>query len=417
MKIKLSWIFFIPFSLAILALNIVQVVVLTKDNTFMGLGKIGAVYACAALAFVLLIICKVLGAIDNKTSKIYIGKQNKITGILAGILAIALAAMGAKQLIDMLVPESLTWFTFANGILSIIAAVAFIIIAVSNISGKNLTDGFSGLILFPSIWCLVNIIHSFINYTTKSVSSTDMTDLIIYVFAALFLYWHATVLAKIPAKNSIKSSYAFGMPAAALSIGYSVKTFMYISRGVVKPSIYDYLYTTIFLVLGIYIIVTLIEYSLNVKTLEEDKELIEQYILGSDAKNEEDFSEYGEDLSYIDDVYMEKEETLRQPASRQSVNYGTNDEYTGNYNETTLEENDQKVDEILETIQTEQEETEAHLETNYEENIEDIEDIEEEESFVQQEEVIEKPRDSKEESEAKRLKEIDKLISEIEDDI
>lgn len=375
MKIKLSWIVFIPFTLVIGALGFIQAFVLTGDETFMGLSRISASYTSVVLAAVLLIICKVFSVLDKKTSKIYVGGKNIAAGIFSSVIAISLAINGAKQLVDSLAGE---WAVYpvVDMILSIISAVAFVVIAISHITGKNFSDGFALLILMPSVWCCARIINTFIGYTTLSVTSTDMTDLVLYVAAALYLYWQATVLVNIAGKNSVKSCYVFGMPTAALAIGYGSKLLIDAVLNETKD-LYQYLYIAVFLALGLYIISTLLEYTFRVHSLEEDAYLLDEKADADGEAPEE----------YDDDILSSAIADTDDGIVRQSV----------------------QIHEDAEPLEAE---AESAAEVDYEQNTEAydiIEEPEEEHDF-----------DSStggETTDPDRMREINRLIKEIENDV
>ena len=71
--------------------------------------------------------------------------------------------------------------------LGVIAGIVLLLMGTYHLSGKNCNESLSLVMLLPTVWAAVKLIQCFLSYTTVSVVSTDMLDLICYGTIALFL--------------------------------------------------------------------------------------------------------------------------------------------------------------------------------------------------------------------------------------
>lgn len=276
MKIKLSWIFFIPVFIAAAVLRIAQPVFQSQGQSTFGLTGVSVAYASAVLAAALLVICGALSLVDKKTSGIYISGKNPVSGILSFLTAVVLSADCATAVINCLSTGDFQVLAVIDILLLVVAAVAFIVIGAGFLKGKNYTMGMSVLILMPAVWCCVRTFKTFWGYTTYSVTSIDMTDLIAYILLTFYFFFMASVLAVMSGKNPVKSCFVYGLPAMVMLFGYCLSKITYVVLGMSEiKSFFDVEFLE-FLLFGLLILSNLVTLTRKAKTKEENKGLLQQ---------------------------------------------------------------------------------------------------------------------------------------------
>ncbi|MGN0551302.1 MAG: hypothetical protein ACI4I4_05595 [Acutalibacteraceae bacterium] len=239
MKIKLSWLFFIPLFIATVLLRVYQVLFI--DNGILkgffdgGLVSIAFVGAILLMFVILIALC----IADKKTSGVYRFHRNIPAGIFAVLTGIAVIAdlavrgmsvfglgIGAENLGSaFFVSEfSVNLVTNVLNIIDLIASIfggiAFIFIGAASLSGKRLTYKRRGLMLAPVLWVCMRMVITFASYTHVAVNAQDMSDLIFLVFATLFTFNLCLIFSNTKGKNPVKACFLYGMPAIALAFAY-----------------------------------------------------------------------------------------------------------------------------------------------------------------------------------------------------
>lgn len=309
MKIKLSWIFFIPVFIAAAVLRIAQPVFQSQGQSTFGLTGVSVAYTSAVLAAALLVICGILSLVDKKTSGIYISGKNPVSGILSYLIAVALSADCATTVINCLSTGDFQVLEVIDILLLVVAAVAFIVIGAGFLKGKNYTMGMSVLILMPAVWCCVRTFKIFWGYTTYSVTSIDMTDLIAYILLTFYFFFMASVLAVMSGKNPVKSCFVYGLPAMVMLFGYCLSKITYVVIGMSEIKSFLEVEFLEFLLFGLFILSNLVTITRKAKTIEENKGLLQQL--------EEENARY-DDTDVDDDFEDVKIKSHRQDQSNDS---------------------------------------------------------------------------------------------------
>lgn len=220
MKIKLSWVLFIPIALLSVFLRVYQISYVDTgiDNGFFSSDMLWVIYACmVTLLFLFLII---INAIDRKTSGFYTVGKNFFAGIFAIASAVMLGFGAGNQAMSLMQGE-FSAILAVDTLLSVIAGVAFFVIGFASLFGRNRTQNMKVLMAAPSVWSCVRLVYFFMESTTQSVHVKDMTNIIFMAFATLFLFHASMVYSGIKGRNPVKGSFLYGMPAIVLIFAYS----------------------------------------------------------------------------------------------------------------------------------------------------------------------------------------------------
>ena len=84
MKIKLSWIPFIPAALAMVALRLLSVFGNDDTGTMSGMNALLFSYLAVGVALVLFVLCIFFNILDKKTAPVYESKRNVPAGVFFG---------------------------------------------------------------------------------------------------------------------------------------------------------------------------------------------------------------------------------------------------------------------------------------------------------------------------------------------
>jgi len=281
MKIKLSWFAFVPICILVTVLSLVQSVILNKEGSvFLGLNNVSASYTSIFLTVLLAILCKMFSMFDRETSHVYFGRKSVFLAVFACLIAVLVLLNGILVLMDQISSEQST-FSFLKLfeiIFSFIAATAFFVIGMFHITNKSLSvNGFPILALATSLWSCIKVLTTFVGYTTISIASNDMTDLIVFVLLTLYLFWNAVVVSKIANKESVKACFVFGMPLIALSLDYCIKIAIGFFMHNSSIRSFDYLNAVLFFLVALYTVVSLADYTKYVHNIEDDLPLLGDY--------------------------------------------------------------------------------------------------------------------------------------------
>ena len=267
MKIKLSLIPFIPVTIATVVIKIMSLFGLDESGMFFGLNKMGLNYATIGLTLGLFVLCFLISLFDRKTAPVYPVKKNIIAGILAILSGVLVLGTSLSRLVNMAGDSDYYIISLITAILSVPAAIAFVLISKVHFVGKSIVSGISGLFIFPTLWSCAKLVSMFLAATKVSISATDMTSLFCYIFITLYLFSHSMIVSRIKGRNPVKSCFIYGLPAVAISLSYGIYVVMTsVIEGVMVDNI---LIGANFIVLSVYALSFLIEMSFNIVTKDE----------------------------------------------------------------------------------------------------------------------------------------------------
>src|SRR5574344_681835 len=188
MKIKYSWIPFIPVAFISVFLRVYQVMFVQNgmDTGFLSSAAIWTIYTALVILLILFLI--IFTAADKQTSPKYSIGKNFFAGLFALVTGLLLIYGGGVGFVDVTGSTVTTVMAILDNLFSLIGGVMFLIIGVSCVTGKNKTQKSKIAMILPVIWCCIRLVYVFMTYTTQAVHSIDMTNLFYIAFSVLFLY-------------------------------------------------------------------------------------------------------------------------------------------------------------------------------------------------------------------------------------
>ncbi len=270
MTSKLSWIAFVPFSLAAIAIKIIQLFFLGPDGTFYGFNSLMLSYLAIACAVVVMLFAVIFCLVDRKTAPVYAINRNVACGIFGVLLAICMACEGANRAFLMLRSMTGDVFDIIDIVFTVLCAIVFVVLALNHFVGNGGVKGLSVFYLVPALWSAFRLVNCFLSFTTVSIAVTDVTILACYVFTTLFLFNYAMIVSLIKGKSPVKSAFIYGLPAVTLLLSYSVYE---LASSLVIKSVTFNLFTNLhsfeMLLMALYILSFVIELSACVKRKDE----------------------------------------------------------------------------------------------------------------------------------------------------
>ncbi len=307
MKIKFSWIPFIPVAVLAVFLRIYQKLFVDSriDTGFLSSDMIWLVYA--GLVGFLFVVLLLLSVTDRRTSSHYTIKRNFFAGLF-GVIASALIIFDAGMKAGQLLSDGIVTLTQPLEVLfSILGGVAILVMGASSFSGKNFAKKMGIFSVVAPIWCCINLVFTFIEYTKQSVNAFDMTNLFFMAFMTMTIFNLSMAYQNVDCKNPIKGTIVYGMPAFVVTIVYAVANL--IDQLQVNRT-YDFMGSIdiiIFVALAFYVLFMMIEFTTNANDSEdevviEQLEVVEQPTVRTKNEIEEEKSKLKNDHIEITDV-------------------------------------------------------------------------------------------------------------------
>lgn len=278
MKIKFSWIPFIPVAVLSVVLRVYQLLFVEKgvDTGFLSSEMIWIVYTClvALLFFVLLILC----CADRKISPVYQPKTNILAGLFGVLTAGVVIYNAGMSLGGLLASVQESTGTSAvsmlvDSVFGLLGGVAIIIMAISSFSGKSLAKKMGVFSIAAPVWCCVEMITKFIEYTKQGVHSCDMTNLFAMAFLTLATFNLSMIYQGVNYKNPVKGTFLYGLPGFIVAVVYAVADAV---SQIIDTGTYDVmssLDSISFVLLSLYILFMLVEFTINVKEKSEENKM------------------------------------------------------------------------------------------------------------------------------------------------
>ena len=407
MSSKLSWITFIPFTLAAMAIKVAQIFFLTDENsTLFGLSSFQLSYValgCVVLVFIFSIIFILA---DRKTAPYYKGGRNIACGIIGLLTAIVFACDGANRIFNTIQLGDYQIIPIIDSVLTLVSAVVFVVLSLSCFTGGTASgNGLAVFYLLPAVWSAFRLVTVFLTFTTVSILTVDVTRLVTYIFLTLFLFNYAILVSSIKGKSPVKTTFVYGFAACSVLCTLSAYSVSLILVSEDFSDIFSYAEDMQVVLLALYVLVFLIELTLRVKNKSEikvvdyeddrykgDKESSDDDLMIDDERDRRFANDFitGLDEETVDKAplhsYLETQDTsdflyrptqLGDDSNVSSVRYGNIDE--------------KEIDDYITTVDTTYKDTGDNEDTD----------------------VSGQPRENKYES---RMDEIDKLILEISGD-
>ena len=322
MKSKLSWIPFVPLALLGCFLKIGQG--LLPEGSILGLSNLALEYlylGCVALIFVFAVI---FTAVDKKIAAYYLPRRNIFAGIVGLVLALLLAADGANAIFRNFSSGKVDVLGVVGAVLALLSAIVFIVLGLNYVFRRKDGKQFSLLNVIPALYFGIEMILSFVSFTTISIRLADVSRLICYVFATMFFFNYALMLSLTKAKRAVKNCFVFGLPAVAVMLPYGA---YHLAFSFSSESIMDNVRPLELLMLGLFVLCVLIEISVHVKSEEElefvtddipeidvSKEKVEGFIASNQGEDDND-TEQEQDTSVLES--RDTEDFLYQEQARE----------------------------------------------------------------------------------------------------
>lgn len=268
MTSKLSWIAFAPFAILAFAVKVIQMMFLDGNGTFMGLSNLTLSYIAIGCALVVFLLAIIFCITDKKIASVYLLNKNYISGILGLVMAILLACDGANRAYSVFRTMDIGIFQIADIVLTIVCAVVFVVFGLNHFVGNGGVRGLAVFYLVPALWGAFRLITCFLQFTTVSITITDVTILACYIFATLFLFNYAMIVSVMKGRAPVKATFIYGLPAVIVLLCCG----MYDLYGALKSTnfvFFNNVESLEFVVLSLYILTFAIELTANVCSRDE----------------------------------------------------------------------------------------------------------------------------------------------------
>lgn len=223
MTSKLSWIFFVPFTLAAIALKVIQMVMPSEDGTyFFGLSALQLNYISLGCIVAVFLFALIFCLADRKISPYYIAGRNIAAGIFALLSALLIAADGAYKIFNTFTSGDFKVLPMLEMGFAVLGAIALIVLGLSLFSGKSDAKKLALFYLLPAFFFAVRLINSFVGITTLSIKTADVLVVAVYIFITMFWFNYTVMLSLTEAKNAVKATLIYGFPAISAGLCYGV---------------------------------------------------------------------------------------------------------------------------------------------------------------------------------------------------
>lgn len=298
------WLPFIPLLAAGVLLKVYQAL-FDPNGADVGLAHGGAItIGFAAIVVAAFVIIGIISYTDKKTSALYEIKRNP----LAGIFAIASGALMFADSANTFI-SGMNVVNIIDALMTVVGAVAFILMGISSFSGNNRTKSAAGLMLMPVIWGVVRTFLTFVSDTTVASESRDMMDIVFMVLGTFFLFNCGMVYVNVSGKNAVKGCFLYGMPFILVSFAYTISHTIYQLR-IGGFDFMENIRTFEFFAIALYALFLLIELTQN--AAQRSKEEYES--AGIELKPEREKEEivideaFEGEFSLVDDQLMKQAE-------------------------------------------------------------------------------------------------------------
>ena len=161
MKIKLSWIPFIPAALAMVALRLLSVFGNDDTGTISGMNALLFSYLAVGVALVLFVLCIFFNILDKKTAPVYESKRNVPAGVFSVLSAAFALAYSVMTILTRKDSEYLL-MSIICAFLAMLAAIGLVFMARTHFTGFAPVSNIAFLYIFPTLWAVSELISCFL---------------------------------------------------------------------------------------------------------------------------------------------------------------------------------------------------------------------------------------------------------------
>lgn len=231
MKVKASWVAFVPVAVGAVLLHIYHIFFLGGDeitqalfsNYSLLINKNTEPELIVILAAVLFVLSFFFSIIDRKTSPSCEIKGAPLSGIFLVISGLLLGVDSSVNMMSVMNSGSLTGAILALNLLGFLSALLFAIVGMGLLVSLNIAKKIRIFMLLPTIWASVGMINVFISHR-KEAPSFSFFDVFAWVFLTLFLFHNSMVLCGIEIKNPVKSSFVYGLTFVYFAVVYVISS-------------------------------------------------------------------------------------------------------------------------------------------------------------------------------------------------
>jgi len=278
MKVKLSWFSFLP---AVVLVVLIKILELAGVSQLFGV--ISAPYMAVIVVALSFGVNLLFSVLDKETSPVYIMNKNTTAGVFAMLTAACVASKSFLNLIFTMYNSTYDLLTIVTSGVGIAAAIAFVIIALAHVQGKNYMPRLGLFFLSIPTWLCLVLIKTFLESRTVSAVDIDPVYNFSLIFAMLLFLNLPMVISIIDGKNAVKGCFVYGLPMTLLGLLSGINTIENIIAGGLDYS--ENIVGFAFLFMGIYIL--LFDYELTKKVKS-----VKQFEFSFDADEIVDYSEF-----------------------------------------------------------------------------------------------------------------------------
>ncbi len=218
MKIRASWVAFVPLSVGAVLLHIYYLFFIGGEeitqplfsNYSLLINKSTEPELISIFAGILLIFAVFFSLIDRKTAPYCEIKSSPLSGLFLIIAALIMgvdSALGVVNVLSGSVSGGLILLFYAAGV---VTAMLLASVGMGLMMGYNIAKKIRAAMLLPTIWAAVNLVMGFMRHR-REAPSFALYDMFVWVALTLFIFYNSMVLCGVEIKNPVKSSFVWGM--------------------------------------------------------------------------------------------------------------------------------------------------------------------------------------------------------------
>ena len=218
MKIKASWVAFVPLSVGAVLLHIYYLFFIGGEDITQPLfsdysliiNKSTEPEIISILAGVMLIFIMLFSLADRKTAPYCEIKSAPLSGLSLIIASLIMGVNGALEIVNAISVPSSGVLNIVFCAFSVVTAMLLVSVGMGLMMGYNIAKKARLAMLLPTIWAAINLVSGFLSHR-REAPSFALYDMLVWVTLVLFLFNNAMVLCGVEIKNPVKSTFLWGM--------------------------------------------------------------------------------------------------------------------------------------------------------------------------------------------------------------
>lgn len=255
MRIKKTWIAFIPLTVASLI------------GSLLGYGSPQSVFSYIPVicTVVYMIVAFILVSSEKQATSAHRFEANMMAG-LSSILLGTLMIVDFFKTVFKVNKSGSGYFYILNIILMLLTGIIFIIIGIESIIPRihRKMRKVPILMLIPTAYFCTRLVLKFLEYTTSAVAGTDMLDLIYIALMVMFIFYYSVLYVGYENSGTVKYIYVFGLGSVMLCLSFNFIYFYDLLQNSISASLNENVRNYEDLLLCVYIVSYLFEMTKNV---------------------------------------------------------------------------------------------------------------------------------------------------------